>query len=692
MYRRWTQNLWAAIAIIFYLGLLVRLFFIQIINGEANGVIAHHQSQTIVKLYSERGGIYDRNFNQLAFDIARFSFGVNPTQLVEKRKIARQFARVTGNNISYYLNLLKKKRFVWLARGVDLQTSKKIQFAKGNPVAKIKETGRFYPYDRAAAHILGFTNIDNAGLAGIEKKYNHLLEGKQGFKKVFIDARRKLVPTIGEPEKAPVSGKSLVLTLNIDYQLIAEEELRKGIEKYGAKSGMVVMLDPSTAEVLAMVSYPSFNPNNYSSYSRAERRNRALVDPYEPGSTFKLVTAAAALQEGIFKPTDKIFCENGKKMFSGGYITDHKPYGTLTVKGVFVHSSNIGVAKMAIKIGKQRIYNYGRAFGFGMPSGIDLLGEDRGKFTNYMKWSKSDLARFPIGYGVLVTGLQLANAYAVVANGGYLLKPRILHDVFSDVYKNTLSKTRPDTIRRVLYPKTVHQLKNILQAVVESGTGKPAGIEGVAIAGKTGTTKKYDSVLKRYSKRKYIASFVGFTPVNKPKLVCLVMVDEPQSRYKYGSQSAAPIFRNIIRRVLDTGVEPRQTRPSYVKNHRKIRVPDVTELNYYQAKEILTNLAFQVRSEGSGGYVVSQNPKPGNLLDSDEVIMLNLSGEIAKNTRREKVPNVVGKSIRDAIQILTQAGYDPVLSGSGYVIKQQPKANSRAKDFKCKIVCQPMSG
>ena len=693
MYRCWTSNFWARLALVFYMILITRLFFIQVIEKKKYQNFADRQSSSKINLSPERGSIYDRNFNHLAFEVDKYSFGINPENLKNKRKAAETLAAVTGNSVNYYLNLLVKNKFVWLARGVEQSTSKLIKFDKSNPVDKIKEKGRHYPFQKTAAHVLGSINIDNVGLSGIEKHYNHLLEGSPGFKWYKIDAWRKQVPGLGEPEKPPVNGKSIVLTLNIEYQTIAEEELKKGIERYGAKSGMVVMLDPFTGEVLALSSYPTFNPNNFSSYSKSDRRNRAIVDPFEPGSTFKIVATAAAIQEGFYKPGDLIFCENGRKKFPGGSISDHKPYAWLSFKQVFANSSNIGYAKLAQKLDKKIIYKYGRAFGFGTPSGIDLTGENRGKFTNSVRWSKSVAVRIPIGYGVMTTGIQLANAYAVIANGGYLLKPKILKAVLAGNFDNLINETKPDTIRKVLTPETVAILKSFMHEAVKSGTGKSAAIEGIEIAGKTGTTQKYDPVLKRYSDQKYIASFVGITPIKRPEIVCLVVVDEPNIKYKYGAKSAAPIFRNIIKRVHGSISEPNENNTFAItkQNLKKNRVPDITKVNIYQAKSILEALKFQVRTEGNGGYVKSQLPAPGMLLESGEFVKLTLGNKIQKDNQSNRVPNVVGKSIRDAIEILTQAGFNPVLKGSGYVVKQQPKPNTKSENRQCQIFCQPVS-
>jgi len=693
VYRRWTTNLWTVFVLILYFGLVGRLFYIQILQKSKYQNLAQNQSTRKKELLAERGSIYDCNFNTLARDIDKYSIGVNPTHLKNKNQVAKIMAKFTANSYQYYRNLLKKKKFVWLARGVEQETNKKIKFDKPLPIKRLNQKGRFYPYGKAAANVIGFTSIDNDGLTGIEKTYNDFLEGEAGFRLSKVDAHQKVVPAFNVFEKTPIDGKSIVLTININYQRIAEDALKRGLAKYGAKGGTVVMMNPSTAEVLAMVSYPSFNPNNYSAYSKSEQRNRTIVDPYEPGSTFKFITAAAALEEGILAPLDKINCENGRMMFPGGPITDHKKYGILTFRQVFAYSSNIGFAKIAQKVNKQRIFDYGRKFGFGTQTRIDLIGEDRGKFKNSVFWSESDFVRIAIGYGVMTTALQLTNAYAAIANGGYLYKPRIVKTKISGSNPDLYEETKSEMIRQVLSPKTIDQLKSFMLEVVKSGTGKSAAIEGIEIAGKTGTTKKYDPALKKYSSKKYIASFVGMTPVKTPKLVCLVVVDEPDYQYKYGQQSAAPIFREIILKVQDSIQEPQKgvkkvSNPQ--NNDSKIRVPNIVGIDLQEAKTILTN-QFKIRTEGDGSFVRNQLPNPGTLLNSGEVVKLVLGAKSKKSKLASKVPNVVGKSIREAIEILTQAGFDPVPKGSGYVIKQTPKPNTNSYNRQCQIVCQPIT-
>jgi cell division protein FtsI/penicillin-binding protein 2 len=691
MIRRWSLTLWAGLAVLAYSVLIFRLFSIQVLNGKQHRRTSWKQSQELVTLEARRGDIYDSNLNKLAFDVEQYSYGINPKRLTNRQELASAFSRMTGNSEGHYLKLLKSNGFVWLARGLDQQTAKKINLSRIGSVVTEKTFGRYYPYQRSAAHVIGFTNIDHVGIAGIEKNYQEFLKGKPGYKTVNVDARGQTIPVLGEPEEKPIDGISIVLTLDINYQMIAEEELKKGIDRYRAKAGILVMMRPGTGEIIGLASYPNFNPNHFSSFESSERRNRALVDPFEPGSTYKLVTAAAALERGVAKSTDVVYCENGKGKFPGGWIRDHKPYGDLTFKQVFSNSSNIGTAKIAGMVEKKWIYEYSRALGFGSVTGLDISGEHKGKLTNYVAWSKSDAARVPIGYGVMATAVQITNAYAVIANGGYLLKPRLLKAVMRPDSPNRFEETKVDTVRRALKPETVAVLKSFMRNVVENGTGRKAAVHGITVAGKTGTTKKYDSVAKSYSDSKYIASFVGFAPVDHPKLVCLVILDEPTYPNYYGGLSATPIFCNVIRRIM--GLMSDDTGGVFVSGEdARILVPDLTELPIQIAKSILSDFGFEARTEGVGEFVVAQYPPPRAVTQQGEVIKLKLGDKSKQERFARRIPDVRGKSSKEAIMILTQAGLNPTLQGSGVVVAQLPAPNSLVDSQNCKIICRPKSG
>ncbi len=687
-------TVWIGLAIAVYGILVFRLFTIQVLEKGRYSAIFRNKSRVKITLKGSRGLILDRNFNVLADNVYRYSFGVDLSKLKNRARLATLFARHTGRSPQYYLKRMRgKSGFVYLVRGIskDEMQGWVLPDRKKEPgIQRIRENRRIYPYNQSAGPIIGFTNVDNHGVSGIESEYNGILQGEDGWKYFRMNARRELSPGLNLPEKLPTNGENVVLSLDINYQMIAEEELAKGIQENEAKSGTLVMLNPNTGEVLAMVSYPAFDPNHYGKYGVARFRNRAISDVYEPGSTFKLVTAAAALENRVYRPTDIIFCENGLYKMHGVLIRDHKPFGKLTFREVIEHSSNIGVAKIAQKVGKKRIYNEARAFGFGNPTGIDLPGEASGRLRNAIDWSGADATRIPIGYGVSITALQLASAYAAVANGGVLLRPHIVTQIL-DEKGQVVRDIRPEKIRRVLSPRTAATLTSIFKGVVSVGTGRRAALKNVAVAGKTGTAQKYDPRTHGYSRKHYVASFVGYVPADKPRLICAVVVNEPKKQY-YGGEVAAPIFRKIMQRIVD-GVEKPPVSPSVAaensgrKSENLVVVPDVQFMAYGKARAILAKAGLKIAATTHGNFVVQQNPAPDRFLKSGGTVSVRLTKKVAVAEDEDgSVPNVRGLSLRQAVMALASKGYQVKIEGNGFVVGQK-LVDSRKKI--CKIVCKP---
>lgn len=515
----------------------MRLFWIQVIKGHEHRPLRQYRR----KLEAERGIIYDRKLTPLAFNIASYSIGADPRRIRNPKAVAACLSKITrGEDENHFLEKLnrnKKRVFIWLVRK-SLYGEPDLENFNG--LYKIKELKRTYPYSHVAGQVIGFTNIDNVGLGGIELQYDQRLAGVPGWEVLRFDGLGVSYPSANCSKKEPHHGESIVLTLDIFYQMIAEEELEKTVIKYHAAGGVVIIMDPKSGEILAMANSPSFDPNKFWDYPH-RGRNKAITDLFDPGSTFKIATAAAALEEGVKNPQDIIFCEWGKMKIPGGYIHDDKKYGWLTFKQVLEKSSNIGIAKIAQKLGKTRLYQYARAFGFGDFTGIDLPGEAKGILKKPVDWTPNSLIYISIGYGVSVTALQLACAYAAIANGGLLMKPRVAKALLSsngrlkDVFK-------PEVVRRVVSKRTAKTLAQLLEGVVQRGTGRKAQISRMRIAGKTGTAKMNGG---------YIASFVGFLPADDPCLVCLVIINDPKDAHS-GGEIAAPVFKNIVKRILDS--------------------------------------------------------------------------------------------------------------------------------------------
>ncbi len=499
-----------------------------------------------------RGAITDRTGDILAMSIQGGSCFADPKVVTAVDDVAQQLSPLLNMPASVIKNKLReKRRFVWLARRLDPETAERIKLLKRPGIIVTPDLKRFYPEENLAAQVLGVVSDDQKGLSGVEHVADGWLTGRQVpflFKQWSL-ARPQVDPAIAH---ADLPRRSLVLTLDRSLQTIAEQELAVQMKLSRPRSGTVIIQDPQTGEILAMATAPSFSPNDWGVRGHAADfgpdllKNPAIEKVVEPGSTFKLVTAAAALEEHKVKPDDSFFCENGTWQIPGRTIHDHERDGWLTFTEVISHSSNIGTAKVGIRVGDTTLYRYARAFGFGMPSGCGLPGDGVGILHPPREWRASSLATISFGQEIGVTPLQMVNAYSVVANGGWLMEPRLYKGIVDDngVYREWAAR-KP--IRRVVSLPTVDMLKAILQNVVERGTGKAAQVAGVTVAGKTGTAQKIDPLTHQYSADRYLASFCGFAPVDHPRLVIGVFLDEPRAGSYYGGSEAAPLFSRIVR-------------------------------------------------------------------------------------------------------------------------------------------------
>jgi cell division protein FtsI/penicillin-binding protein 2 len=488
-------------------------------------------------------------------NLTRESLYAIPNQIKDKETLINKLSSILNLEANYLRDrLYRNKSFVWIARKIEPSKVKEILSLNEEGLGFIKENIRAYPNHYLASHILGFTDIDNVGIEGIELFYNDYLKGKPGFGLFLRDGRGKILD-LWEKVILPQDGFDLVLTIDEVIQYIAEREIDKVFRVFKAKSASIVILDPFTGEILAMANRPTFDLNYAKDSSSLIRRNRAITDIFEPGSSFKIVTAAAALETGMIKEEQNFFCENGSYRVANHILHDHQPHGWLTFRQIIEQSSNIGTTKVAQILGPKVLYHYIKAFGFGSILGIDLPGEARGIIKPPSLWSKTSIGAVPIGHEVGVTALQLASAISVVANGGLLMRPFILKEV-RDKYQATIKQNFPFIIRRVINPETALRLKEILAGVVENGTGKLARIEGIRVAGKTGTAQKIGSD-GRYVHDRFVASFIGFAPVDNPRIAICIVVDEPKPYY-FGGVVCAPVFKKVASEVLNyLGVYPK---------------------------------------------------------------------------------------------------------------------------------------
>lgn len=498
-----------------------------------------------------RGAILDRKGAFLAMSIQGGACFADPKRVLRPVETAKQLAPILQEPASMVLQKLTlKKRFVWLARRLDPETANRLREMKLPGVTVTTEMKRFYPEESLAAPVLGIVGDKQEGLSGVELMADRWLRGSS-VPNLFTDwTFSKKVSTSFE-EKPDLPAHSVVLTIDRNLQTIVEQELAVQMKLSRPKSGTVIIQDPYSGEILAMASAPSFDPNLWGSpmhpdtYTSETLKNAAVEHVFEPGSTFKLVTASAALEEHKVSMNDSFFCENGKWDIPGRTIHDHEKDGWLTLTQVISHSSNIGTAKMARKLGANPLYRYARAFGFGIPSGCGLPGDGAGILRQTKEWHPTSLETVAFGQEVAATSIQLVNAYSAIANGGALLEPRLYKGVIDEdgQYREWISGA---TIRRVVSQQTATQMKAILKSVVEDGTGKSAKVEGLSVAGKTGTSQKIDPRTRQYSESLYVASFCGFAPADHPKIVIGVFLDEPKGSY-WGGSEAAPLFARILK-------------------------------------------------------------------------------------------------------------------------------------------------
>ena len=537
-------------------GIGARLVHLQINQHEwlRGKALSQRRDQTKEKLL--RGTIYDSAGHFLAMSVNAKSLFADPSEIEDFDKTAREVAKVLKVKANEILKPLREarennRRFVWLARKLDEATEQKIEALLENKDLKLaglhwrEEQKRIYPYNSLAAHVIGFSNSDDVGLAGIEQSQEELLHG--AVIKGWQDRDRlgRIYDEAETEEREP--PKDIVLTINNSIQYKAEQALEKGVKAANAKSGMAIVLNPKTGEILALANYPTFDLNKYNEFPAEIYTNRAVQNMYSPGSVFKLVTYGAALQEKLIKPDGEIDCGDGIIKLPDREIVDKHCHDRISYAEALAVSSNYVTIKTATSLGKERFYNYSRGFGFGEPTGIELPAEAHGQMRSPGTWNGDSLASMSIGYELNVTAIQAIAAYAAIANDGVRIKPHVIKEIRQD--EKVISRTEPEKTQ-IVSAETAKSLRQMLMKVVSSGTAKRAQLNGYTSAGKTGTAWKYDAKLKKYDESKYVSSFIGFAPADTPSVVIAVVLDEPQGGARDGGQVSAPIFKDIAEQIL----------------------------------------------------------------------------------------------------------------------------------------------
>ncbi len=603
---------------------MVRAYQLQIHERDRLEVLARSTYIKLKRLPPKRGSIYDRNGHEMAVSVKAWSVYARPSRITNPRKTARQLSRILHKNTrTIYLLLKKDRKFVWIIRKIPLERAIKIKKLNLDGIGVLSENRRYYPNKEIAAHVIGFVGIDNQGLEGLEKKYDHILKGPPRTLLEMKDAFGRSFYT----DKSVISGmdlKDIYLTIDRDIQYTVQEALRKAVRQTKAKSGNCIVLDPETGEVLAMADVPEFNPNIFYEFRMFQWRNRAVTDCYEPGSTIKAILLAAALEKGAVTPDTRFDCEHGRYNIAGHVIHDSHRHGILTVSDIIAQSSNIGAIKIGRALGYGVFYDYLRKFGFGEKTGIDLLGERRGSVRLSKDSRPVDQATAFFGQGISVTSIQLATAFAAIANGGKLMRPYVVKEIRYHSGK-LLCRTHPKLIRRVISSEVARKTAMVLEKVTDNtGTAPAAAIYGFDVAGKTGTSQKIDPKTGRYSRHRYEAIFVGFVPVVHPKMVILVMIDEPKG-IPYGGVVSAPVFKEVGLWTLNyMKVNPQAAHLAItckdvpVKKRRSCKqdrfpndkLPDFTGSSMRKVLEKARHMGLVVTLEGTG-MAVKQYPKPG---------------------------------------------------------------------------------
>ena len=681
---------------LFFAAVALRLIDVQAIESGKYQALARKQYDQKFILPATRGNLYDRTGAVLASNTMFVSFAADPKIAGDNvREVAETFSRVFGKPKSFYAQKLldPAKRFVWLERRVKPEVARRIESARLEGIVTMNEPKRLYHYDELAGTLIGFTDIDNKGISGLEAEFDEDLRGSSGSMVMQKDGLGRVRPSADYPRIDPLNGHDVFLTLHLAYQAVVEEELKRGIVANKADGGLAVMMNPRTGEILAMAVVPGVNPNEFHTSDATIARNRVVTDLFEPGSVFKVVTASAAYENKLTSPTSRFFAENGTMRVMAGkrqvrLIRDTHEYGWLTFEEAIEFSSNIVMAKVSKLIGPEQLYRKARDFGFGVMTSVDIPGEVRGRLKKPNEWSRTTLQTLSFGYEVGVSPLQIINAYAAVANKGVLMRPYVVSQV-RDPNGEVLHEWKPQVIRRVISEETAQLLTEAFEGTVEQGTAKEVRIAGTRIAGKTGTSRKL--VDGRYSTTSYTASFVGYFPVEDPQIVCLVMMDNPRARGYYGGITSGPIFRAIAERIIRTSPKFSPTPPGpQPGDEHDVVVPDVRMLQAGLARKMLEGNELRSQVFGKGEIVVRQTPEPGKKIEKGDVVMLVLNDQSTPQRGTLAVPDLRGMSLRRAMNRLIIDEFDVKVQGSGVVTRQVPAPGQRVNvGARVSLVCEP---
>jgi cell division protein FtsI/penicillin-binding protein 2 len=644
----------AALAALWTGAALGRLAYLQLFRYSEYYSRAQHQQRLIVDVGASRAEIFDRNMNPLAMSVPVDSAFAVPSEIADPDMVARLIGKVVEVPPEEIATRLAASRsFAWIARKLPPEKAERIAAMNLRGIYFQREGGRFYPKRELASHVLGYVDIDEKGLGGIEYSLDDHIRSKPGKMLILADAHRRWYDSTG---RAPDSGTSVVLTLDEKIQYIAEKELAQAIQDTRSKSGTVIVENPSSGELLAVANWPTFNPNAAKDSDPESRVDRAVSSLYEPGSVFKIVTLSAAIDQGVTTADEVIDCQNGAIYIAGHRIRDHKAYGNLTVSQILTYSSDVGAIKVGLRLGAPKFYDYIRAFGFGQPTGVDLPGEGRGMLRRIENWTPVSVGSISMGQEIGVTPLQMIAAVSAIANGGYMVKPHVVRALRHGM--QTVEPPEPQP-RRVIQETTAATMRHMLEGVVLDGTGKLARLDGYTTAGKTGTAQKFDMATGHYSAHNLIASFVGFAPINSPALTILVQLDSPAGMHE-GGQVAAPAFKRIAQQVLAYLDVPHDIPVPAVTlqaSHRHVTEQNLADVSDFDPLRTDMNTAVEDPAPAARSSLTGA-PAPTVELAEGEGI---------------PVPQLTGKTVREATEECMKMGLSPALVGTGIAVEQSPE-------------------
>ncbi len=677
-----------------------RLIYLQVLHYGDFAQQARRQQQRSIEVAPKRGIIYDRKGHELAMSVQVDSIFAVPSEIPDQPSTASILARVLKLDRADLLARMKSSRaFCWIERKVAAQDSARVRALNLKGIYFQKESKRFYPKRELAAQALGYVGLDDEGLGGLEREYDDQLHGRPGKMLISMDAKRRW---FGRVERQPDSGKNLVLTIDEKIQYIAERELERAMQETKADGATIIVQDPHTGEILALANRPTFNPNVFGSTPAQALKNRAVSDIYEPGSTFKIVTIAAALEEKLTRPEEMIDCQEGAIQISGLRIRDHAKFGMLSVSDIVAHSSDVGAIKIGLRLGEVRLDHYIRAFGFGSQTGIELPGETRGITKPVSRWSKVSIGAISMGQEIGISAVQLAAMVSTIANDGLYTPPRIVAGSTPPNAPLQSVAFHVPKQRRVISPLTAVEMKKMLESVVLHGTGRKALLDGYTSAGKTGTAQKVDPATGAYSKTKYIGSFAGFAPVNLPAVTVVVIIDSAQGLHQ-GGQVAAPVWARVTQQVLaylnvshDADVKnslQRRILMAKVKDDDldesspdrlggaeivdaeaaptpEVKVPAKAPSPEVAATAKVLNAAMKSRAPAPATTATPLTAPPGPRMPTSGTVVVDTEGGVI-------VPSLLGKGVRSALEIAQETGIEIDVTGNGIAREQMPPPGSR---------------